>query len=316
MAVYTHITPAQLAGFWALFALPPIARYDGIAGGISNTNYCVTDAGGTKRILTLFEARTPEHDLPYFIGLMQHLAAQGMPCPQPVLARDGSALHRVAGRMAAMVSFLPGAAVPQPSVADCMAAGSLLAQLHLAGATYPARRANSMGPDVWLELLAQSAAGTAAHRALQAYATTLVAAWPEGLPSGAIHADFFPDNTLFTTDGLTGVIDFYFACHAALAYDVALALNAWCATAMGEVLPAAARGFLAGYQTVRPLQAAEITALPLLLQGATLRILATRLYDWTHRPPDAVLTPKDPAAYQALLAYHRAQPEACKDWLT
>ncbi len=315
MAVYTQITQPQLADYLHAFALPPLAGFSGIAAGVSNTNYLVNFTDGQKLILTLFEDRTPWNDLPYFMALMEHLAALGIPCPRPVRTRDGDALHDIAAHPAAMVSFLPGASITQPEARHCAEMGTLLGRMHRAVVDFPVTRRNSMGPEVWCDLLARSADGTQTTADIIHHAEQVRAQWPHDLPQGAIHADLFPDNVFFTADRLTGVIDFYFACHDHLAYDLAIALNAWCVDKQGQLQNSLARSLLHAYQAERPLTAAEIGAMPLLLQGAALRFLASRQYDWVNRPPDALLTPKDPQEYRRILAFHIENPLLFPDLL-
>lgn len=316
MAVYTHITRAQLDDYWRAFDLPPIADFQGIPAGVSNTNYRVTMTDGTRLILTLFEARTPRDDLPYFINLMEHLAARGIICPRPILDKDGAALHRLADRPAAMVSFLSGHSVLQPETPHCAAIGSGLAQLHRAGADFPATRSNSMGRLAWRDLLRESADGSPIHAAAWRLAEEFCTNWPRDLPTGAIHADLFPDNAFFNDrQQLSGIIDFYFACHDYLAYDLAITINAWCALPNGQIDTIRANAMVSAYQSIRKLTQAEIIALPKMMQAAALRIFATRHYDWFNWPPQALLTPKDPGEYAKILTFHQDNPAALQDWL-
>jgi homoserine kinase type II len=319
MAVYTHMTRQQLEEFWQNYALPPLADFQGIMAGVSNTNYIVTDVNGTKRILTLFEDRTPAADLPYFISLMQHIASRGMECPHPILGRD-------ANKPAAMVSFLAGASPVQPTLDHCAAMGTKLARLHIAGLDFLPQRDNPMNCAAWLDLLQRSHNGTALWANIWPIAQEICANWPQNLsnqalPRGTIHADLFPDNVFFAPESSTrkptisGVIDWYFACTDFLAYDLAITLNAWCAlpcttdnTTNGALDNARTMALLQAYQAIRPLTAAEISALPLLLQGAALRIVSTRHYDWGHQPANAMLRAKDPAEYAQILYRHRQHP--------
>jgi len=315
MAVYTQITRLQLEQYLAAFTLAPLADFAGIAAGVSNTNYRLTFTDGTKLILTLFEERTPWDDLPYFITLMEHLAERGIPCPRPIRAQDGNALQMIAAHPAAMVNFLPGVSVLHPTAKQCGDLGTLMGQMHQAGLDCPQQRQNSMPPAIWQDLLDRSNDGSTASAEKRAYCRSVIARWPTDLPRGAIHADLFPDNVFFDGNKLCGVIDFYFACHDFLAYDLAIALNAWCAQADGSLDPARARALLRAYRKQRPLTPAEIEALPLLLQGATLRFFSSRHYDWINRPASAILTPKDPTEYARILQFHRAHPHAVQDWL-
>lgn len=315
MAVYTHITAAQLRDYLSAFPLPPLQDFAGIAAGVSNTNYLLRFTDGMNLILTIFEERTPTADLPYYMALMEHLAALSIPCPRPVRTRAGEALHDIAGRVAAMVSFLPGQSVLQPDAAHCAAMGTMLALMHRAVMDFPLKRANSMDSAVWLDLLTRSDDGSAAQRDILHQTRQIAAQWPRHLPAGAIHADLFPDNVFFAGQRLCGVIDFYFACQDLLAYDLAIALNAWCVLPDGQLCPSRARSLLHAYHADRPLQTDEIAAMPLLLQGAALRFYASRRYDLMHCPPGAVVTPKDPAEFERIMAAHRDNPLAFQAWL-
>ena len=314
MAVYTEVTDDALRSFLGAYDLGDLIAFRGIAEGVENSNYALkTDQGDF--ILTLYERRVDPADLPYFLGLMQHLAARGVSCPRPVAARDGAALRHLAGRHAAITTFLPGVWPRSVRQAHCGPVGAALAGLHLAGADYPALRANALGPAGWPALLGRALAdGGAAAEALSpglgaeltAALDRIVAGWPQTLPRGHIHGDLFPDNVFFLGGQVSGLIDFYFAATDLLAYDVAICLNAWCFEADGACNVTKARALLAGYAAVRPPAAAELAALPVLAQGAALRFALTRLYDWVHTPPDALVTRKDPRDYVRRLRFHLA----------
>lgn len=314
MAVYTHIDHAEIAAYLAQhYALGTLVQAQGIAQGVSNSNYAITvEAGGggglQRYVLTLFEARTNPEDLPFFMQLMQHVAARGVACPQPLMRRDGALYGPLAGKPATLISFLPGQSRTVFSGPQLASAGALMARLHEAMADFPATRANSMGLGTWAAM-AEALRGTLdaiepglEARVLQALAE-LQREWPAlvALPHGIIHADLFPDNIFFEGDAACGVIDFYFACRDALAYDLAIALHAWCFTTEGAWQAADAAALLAGYETVRPLTQAERDALPLLMRGAALRFLLTRAQDWLQHDATMLVTPKDPLAYAARL---------------
>jgi homoserine kinase type II len=296
----------------ANYALPEVTAFSGIAAGVQNSNFLV-ETGDTKYILTIYEdteTGVNPNDLPYFLGLMQHLAAQGIHCPTPIKQKNGDALGQLAGRPTALVSFLSGRGTVTPRPQQCRAVGAALAELHLAGADFAMRRANRQGLENWRHLFEASRAradeatpGLADFMAQEL--ARLEAAWPHGLPEGVIHADLFPDNAFFEKGAVSGLIDFYFACHDMLAYDLAIMLNAWCFEADVNFNITKARALLAGYQSVRPMSAEEIDALPILAAGAAMRFLTTRLYDWLNRPEDALVTPKNPVDYLRRLRFHR-----------
>ncbi len=308
MAVYTEVTDEALAAFLADYDIGTMVAYRGIAEGVENSNYALKTTAGDF-ILTLYEKRVDPADLPWFLGLMEHLAQRGIVCPQPVRGRDGAALRHLAGRHAAITTFLPGVWPRRVRVEHCGPVGAALAALHLAGADYAPRRVNALGPHGWGPLLDRSRAradevqaGLAAE--LDTALSRILEAWPSDLPVGHIHADLFPDNVFFLGERLSGLIDFYFAATDLLAYDIAICLNAWCFEADFSFNVTKARALLSAYNATRPLSAAERGALPVLCQGAAIRFLLTRLFDWLNTPAGALVTPKDPLEYLRRLRFH------------
>ena len=309
MSVYTEVPDDVLARFITDHGLGRLLSYKGIAEGVENTNYLVvTDQG--RFFLTLYEKRVDPADLPFFLGLMNHLAQAGISCPVPVRDAEGRMLASLMGRPAAIVTFLDGLAVHRPQALHCRGIGAALARMHLAGRDFPIRRANALGPGGWSPLFARFA-GRADEIAPGLAATIgeelgrLARQWPAGLPEGVIHADLFPDNAFFLGDAVSGLIDFYFACNDTFAYDVAVCLNAWCFETDNSFNVTKGRALLAGYQTVRPLGAAEQQALPVLARGAALRFLLTRAYDWINTPATALVARKDPQEYLRKLRFHQ-----------
>ena len=318
MAVYTEVTDDALRAFLAEYDLGELVAFRGIAEGVENSNYNLRTSGGDF-ILTLYEKRVDPADLPYFLGLMEHLAARGVSCPRPVHGRDGSALRLLAGRHAAITTFLPGVWPRRIRQAHCAPVGAALAALHLAGADYRTERRNALGPEGWTPLLERALAdGGAAAEALspglgqelRAALARILEAWPRDLPRGQIHADLFPDNVFFLGEEVSGLIDFYFAATDLYAYDVAVCLNAWCFEPDMSLNVTKARAMLRAYAARRGLSAAELAALPVLAQGAAIRFALTRLYDWVHTPPGALVTRKDPRDYVRRLRFHLAARDA------
>ncbi|WP_406856584.1 homoserine kinase [Alsobacter sp. KACC 23698] len=308
MAVYTDVSDEELSAFASRYDLGAVLAAKGIAEGVENSNYLLHTEKGFY-ILTLYEKRVREEDLPFFIGLMQHLAAAGLTCPVPVRNREGEALGRLAGRPACIVTFLDGMGVRRPGVGHCASVGEALARLHLAGADFPMRRANALSVRGWRPLFeaAQARADTVAPglaKATEEALARLEAEWPGDLPEGVIHADLFPDNVFFLGPRLSGLIDFYFACTDAFAYDLAVCLNAWCFEADGSYNLTKGQAMIAGYERVRPLSGGELEALPVLCRGAALRFMLTRLVDWLNVPPGALVRPKDPLEYYRKLRFH------------
>jgi homoserine kinase type II len=309
VAVYTEVSDEQLDAFLADYDIGALMSFKGIAEGVENTNYMLHTNRGYF-FLTLYEKRVDPKDLPFFIGLMEHCAARGLNCPQPVKNRNGNSLGELAGRPAAIITFLEGISVRRPNNAHCAALGGALAAFHQAGEGFSIRRSNALGPEGWRNLAAQCAAradevapGLSALIAEEV--AFLFAQWPKNLPAGVIHADLFPDNVFFLGDKLSGLIDFYFACNDLYAYDVAICLNAWCFEIDGSFNVTKGKALLSNYNAVRPLSGAEIAALPMLARGSALRFLLTRTFDWLNVPPGALVKPKDPKEYLKKLQFHR-----------
>ncbi len=309
MAVYTEVSDEDLIAFAADYDVGEVLSCKGIAEGIENTNYLV-ETEKRKLILTLYEKRVKRSDLPFYLGLMEHLAGEGVPCPTPLHTNDGEVLRELCGHPAVLVSFLPGMWPKRPGPVHCAALGQALAKMHLAGADFAIRRPNDLTLGDWGPLL-QASHGHAdrvrpgLNAELENELAFLEANWPTQLPAGVIHADLFPDNVFFRGEVLSGLIDFYFACNDFFAYDVAVCLNAWCFEADGEFNATKARRLLRGYRSVREFSPAEMSALPLMARGSALRFVLTRLYDWVNTPKDALVTPKDPLEFFNLLRFHQ-----------
>lgn len=315
MAVYTEVDDVALAAFLAEYDLGNMLSLKGIAEGVENTNYLLETTRG-RFILTLFEKRVAEADLPFFVGLMDHLALSGLSCPTPIHGRDGRALRRLAGRPAVIVSFLSGMSPKKPNLRQCASVGGALARLHEAGAGFAMGRENALSLTGWRRLQRDCAGSADTVRpglgdTIARELDVLEAHWPSDLPRGVIHADLFTDNVFFVGDDVSGLIDFYFACVDFYAYDLAICLNAWCFEADGAFNATKAMALSRGYVGRRPLSAAEREALPLLCRGSALRFLLTRLYDWVNQVPGALVRPKDPIEYLNKLRFHQeaAGPE-------
>jgi homoserine kinase type II len=310
LAVYTDVAAEDLGAFLAGYDIGELLAYKGIAEGVENSNFLVHTSRGSF-ILTLYEKRVAAKDLPFFLGLMEHLHARGITCPQPVANRKGEVLGQVAGRPAAVITFLDGMWIRRPTPGHCAALGDALAKLHLAGLDFGNRRANALSVAGWRPLYEHCRErANEVQRDLEpllaAELAHLEQAWPRQLPQGVIHADLFPDNVFFLGNKLSGLIDFYFACTDALAYDVAICLNAWCFETDHSYNVTKGKSLLQAYAQVRPLSDAERKALPLLARGAALRFLLTRLVDWFDVPAGALVRPKDPLEYCRKLRFHQA----------
>ncbi|OHB34531.1 MAG: homoserine kinase [Phenylobacterium sp. RIFCSPHIGHO2_01_FULL_70_10] len=313
MAVYTDISDEELEALLARYDLGAPLAFKGIAEGVENSNFLLETEGG-RFILTVYEKRVNAADLPFFLGLMRWLADHDYPCATPMAGRDGELIQSVRGKPAAIVGFMPGLSVRRPNARHCREAGEGLARLHQAALGFPMSRENDLGQSAWAPMF--QGLKTAAEDLKPGLAATisadladLAARWPKGLPAGVIHADYFPDNVFFQGETFAATIDFYFACVDALAYDIAVALNAWCFEADGSFNITSARALVAGYEAVRPLSDAERDALPVLAHGAAMRFFLTRLNDWGATPAGALVKPKDPLEYERKLAVHRAAPD-------
>lgn len=309
MAVYTDVPAEDLTRFLSGYDIGELLSYKGIAEGVENSNFLVHTGTGNF-ILTLYEKRVAEGDLPFFLGLMEHLAARGITCPQPVKNKRGGVLGKIAGRPAAIVTFLDGLWIRRPSPGHCAAVGDALARLHLAGGDFRPKRANALSIESWRHLYDHAKArGDSVRQGLCAEIAkeldALEKSWPRDLPQGVIHADLFPDNVFFLGDKVSGLIDFYFACNDMLAYDVAVCLNAWCFESDGSFNVTKARALLQAYEGVRRLTKPELDLLPTLARGAALRFLLTRTYDLINTDANALVKTKDPSEYLRKLRFHQ-----------
>jgi homoserine kinase type II len=307
MAVYTEVSDSELEAFLADYDIGSPVSFKGIAEGVENTNYVLTTERG-QYMVTLYEKRVDPRDLPFFLGLMDHLAERGINCPRPIHARDGNALRTLAGKPAAVTSFLQGMWPRRMTVQHCGGVGSALAGFHLAGRDFALKRPNALSVAGWRPLFEGSRRhiDPALDRELATELDFFEASWPKALPAGVIHADLFNDNVFFLQERLSGIIDFYFACNDFLSYDVAICLNAWCFELDNAFNATKARALLQAYDRVRPLTEEERQALPILARGSALRFMLTRLYDWVHTPSDALVKRKDPNEYLAKLRFHRS----------
>ncbi len=313
MAVYTEIDSNTLAEIAEQYPLSQVDDFKGITAGVQNSNFLLTTADA-KYILTIYESSAngvAAADLPFFLNLMLHLSAQGLSCPVPLARKDGGLVSTVKNKPAALVSFLEGRSVRTPRPEHCRALGAAMAQMHLAGDRFELTRPNNHGLGNWQALFERchSRADEVSPdltRAMERELTRLHENWPDNLPTGIIHADLFPDNVFFLQGDISGLIDFYFACNDFYAYDLAIALNAWCFEADATFNVTKARALLSGYQNMRPLAPEEIDAVPILGAGAAMRFLTTRLFDWLNQVDGAQVEPKNPNDFLRRLRFHRS----------
>ena len=315
MAVYTHVSAEAMAALLLRYDVGALVSAKGIAEGVENSNYLL-DTSTSRFILTLYEKRVDSGDLPFFLALLDHLAARGLPVPRAIRDRGGAQIQQVAGRPACLIEFLPGISVSHPNAAQARSAGQALGRMHAALADFAGTRPNTLGPAGWHALAARCGADLDAIAAglgdrVAGELAWLDGAWPHALPRAVIHADLFPDNVLMRGDDVSGVIDFYFACTEIRAWDLAVTHAAWCFDADGGHFHAdRAAAIVAGYDAAFPLSADERAAFPALARGASLRFLLTRAWDWLNTPADALVTRKDPLAFLRRLDFYRDAPPA------
>lgn len=309
MAVFTPVSAEDASVFLSGYDLGDFVSLDGVAEGVENSNFKLVTTRGTCA-LTLFEKRVAAADLPYYLGLMEHLAQRGIPAPLPRRNRAGRLIGELNERPAAIVDWLKGAWLRDPTMNDARQAGRVLAQLHVAGSDFPLVLPNAMGLDAWTRLAercAERAEGESAAMlaVLAAEIDRLRRDWPHDLPSGPIHADMFPDNVLFHDGEVSGVIDYYFACNDAFAYDLAVTINAWGFTPSGAPDPVLSAALIEGYESVRRLSREEIAAMPLLAAGSAVRFSLSRLHDQLFHDPSWKVTPKDPTPFVRRVQHHQ-----------
>lgn len=309
MAVYTHVSAEELAALVARYDVGALVSAKGIAEGVENSNYLVDTTGG-RFILTLYEKRVDEADLPFFLALLDHLASAGSPVPRALRDREGRQVQRVAGRPACLIEFLPGVSVTRPTPSQARAAGAALGRMHVALRGFGLERPNSLGLAGWRALAERcgcqlDAIAAGLGRRVADELAWLDAHWPAALPRSVIHADLFPDNVLMLGNEVTGLIDFYFSCTEVRAWDLAVTHAAWCFTPDGARFDAAlGEALVAGYEAEHPLLAEERAAFPALARGACLRFLLTRAWDWLNTPANALVTRKDPLAFLRRLDHY------------
>lgn len=315
MAVYTHLGAEDLAELIAHYDVGALVSAKGIAEGVSNSNWLVETERG-RFILTMYERRIDLADLPFFLGLLDHLSAAGCPVPRTIHDRGGGGWRMVEGKAVALIEFLPGVSLERPRPAQAHAVGAALAELHRASAGYAGTRANDLRPADWQALFERCGADLgridpALPALVERHLPELLDCWPVGLPETVIHADLFPDNVLMMGDRVGGLIDFYFACRDFAAYDLAVTHAAWCFGPDGRRFRAdIGAALVAGYESVRPLAPVERAALPLLARGAAMRFISTRAFDWLDTPEDALVTRKDPMDFARRLEFYAEAGDA------
>ena len=306
MSVFTSVSIQQLQTWLKDYAIGELIELKGISSGITNTNYFVTTSQN-KYVLTLFEHNTLD-ELPYFIDLMSHLASNGIPCPRPITDKAGLSLHMLNGKPAALISCLKGQDVEVPNIKQCSAVGQVLAKMHIVSLSFDIQpnhlhTHNPRGADWRIKTAAQvmPLLSEPDQQLLKETIAFQAALDVSNLPMGVIHADLFRDNVLFDGDEIGGLIDFYYACHDVLAYDLAIAVNDWCVHADGSLDELRLNAMLSAYQAIRPFNEAERAAWSSLLRVAALRFWLSRLYDQIYPQAGELTHAKDPNHFQRIL---------------
>jgi len=302
MAVYTQVSAEALAGFLARYDVGELVSAKGIAEGVENSNYLV-ETTRDRFILTLYEKRVDAGDLPYFMGLLDHLAAKGLPVPPAIKDRNGVEIQELNGRPACLIKFLSGVSISHPTRVQAFAAGRAMGEMHAALSDFALERPNSMGAATWRPLFERCGADLNQiepflYERIGSALDDVLAHWPDDLLTGTIHADLFPDNVLMRGDKVSGLIDFYFACTDITAYDLAVMHSAWAFEDEGRVYNGdIGNALIEGYSASNGLVPEERAAFSILARGACLRFLLSRAWDWLNTPADALVTRKDPLAY-------------------
>ena len=302
MAVYTHVSAEALGEFLTRYDVGELVSAKGIAEGVENSNYMLDTTKG-RYFLTLYEKRVDAGDLPYFMALLDHLDAKGVPVPPAIKDRQGVEIQTLEGRPACLIKFLPGVSISHPTVAQATAAGTALGQMHDALSDFTLARPNSMGIDTWRSLYDRCGRALEdiepfLHDRVGAALDAIERAWPRDLAHGTIHADLFPDNVLMHGDGVAGLIDFYFACTDIGAYDLAVMHTAWAFDDGGRTYRSdIGEALVTGYHAAFGLTREELRAFSTLCRGACLRFFLSRAWDWLNTPANALVTRKDPLDY-------------------
>jgi homoserine kinase type II len=311
MAVYTKLSENELKDFFSNYNLGKVLSYRGIQEGIENTNYSILTEKG-KFILTLYEKRVDEKDLPFFIGLMRNLFDKSFPSPNPIINKNGNYINKIVGKKAAVISFLEGQAKKVLTPNDCFQVGIYTAKLHSITKTLTGKRENKLSLNSWRYIYNKVKKDCSKiHKNLpgmiEKNLNEIEKNWPKDIPSGIIHADLFPDNIFFKNNKLSGIIDYYFSCNDSYAFEIAICLNALCFEGKNENLSfnvTKAKKFIDGYSSIRKLTEEEKISLKILCQGAAMRFLLTRVFDYLNLIEGALVKIKDPVEYLKRLEFH------------
>ena len=313
MAVYTKLSENNLKDFFSKYNLGKLLKFRGIQEGIENSNYFIkTDSG--KFILTVYEKRVEEKDLPFFMGLMKNIFNENFPSPEPIINKNGNYITEIFGKKAAVVSFLEGASKKNLTPDNCYEVGIYTAKLHMITKNLNIKRTNRLSVNSWRLIYRKiqrdcSKIYPDLTKIIERNLEVIEDKWPKNIPRGIIHADLFPDNIFFKGSKLTGIIDFYFSCYDFYALEIAICLNALCFEGKNENLSfnvTKAKKFIDGYSSIRKLTEEEKESLKILCHGAAMRFLLTRVFDYLNLTEDALVKIKDPVEYLKRLEFHNS----------
>jgi len=311
MAVYTKLSADELKDFFSKYDLGKLINHKEIKEGIENTNYFTQTENG-KFILTLYEKRVDEKDLPFFISLMKNLFDKNFPCPNPIINKNGNYISEIKNKKAAVISFLNGTAKKILSPNECYQVGIYTAKLHSITKDLTGKRKNKLSVNSWREIYNKirndcSKIHKNLPKIIEKNLNEIENNWPKNIPSGIIHADLFPDNIFFNGNKLSGIIDYYFSCYDYYAFEIAICLNALCFEGQNQNLSfnvTKAKKFIDGYSSIRALTEEEKKSLKVLCQGAATRFLLTRVFDYLNLTEGAIVKIKDPVEYLKRLEFH------------
>ena len=310
MAVYTPITKEILSLFLENYNVGSLEKFKGVLEGVENTNYKIITSQNIF-ILTIFEKRVKEQELPFFIELQNHLSKKNIKCPSPISNKKGHYVNIIEEKPCVLMSFLKGKKIDNATYNHCYQIGKLAADIHQRSKDFTITRNNGLNQKQWRDIFnkCQNSKDNRygeLYNIIEQELQYLDKNWPSNLPIGIIHGDIFPDNVFFIENIVSGLIDFYFACNDYYAYELAICINAWCFDIKGTFNQKKYASILEGYQSLQNISSAEFDNLPILLRGAAMRILLTRLHDQLYHPEEAYVTPKDPMEYFAILKFHKA----------
>ena len=311
MAVYTRVTKQELQKFIESYKIGNLLSFHGIKEGVENTNYLLKTETGPY-ILTIYEKRVRKKDIPFFLLFMKYLFLKKINCPLPIPRRDGKNLGIIKKKSAAIITFITGKNLSNISPKNCFTLGKVIAKMHLASRNFKLKRSNDLSINEWENILSacKKKISPLTFNQLSQEIDFLKNSWPKKLPKGIVHTDLFPDNVFFKNNRITGFIDFYFSCHDFLAYDLAVCINAWCFEKNGNFNGKKSQALLKGYSKVRKLQKSELDVLPVLIRGAALRFLLTRLYDWFRHSKKSLVKPKNPSEFIKKLKFHQKMEDS------